>query len=70
MHISSSGNMLRTITKDLSIRWEETKHSWRDAKSAEFEQKYLLELFGSVERAVGYFDQLDTLVTRIRKDCE
>jgi hypothetical protein len=70
MHISSSGNMLRTITKDLSVRWEQTKQSWRDAKSVEFEQKYLIELFGSVERAVGYFDQLDTLVTRIRKDCE
>jgi hypothetical protein len=70
MNISSSGKMLRTLTKDLSIRWEQTRNSWQDAKSTEFEQKYLIELFGSVERAVGYFDQLDALVSKIRKDCE
>lgn len=70
MNISSSGKLLRSATKDLAIRWEQTKNSWQDAKAVEFEQQYLLELFASVDRAVNYFDQLDAVVTKIRKECE
>ncbi len=68
--MSASGTRLEALTKELRVQWQQTKEYWADAKSQEFEQKYLLELFTSVDRAVGVIDQLDKLVARIKKDCE
>ncbi len=68
--MSASGTRLEALTKDLRVQWQQTKECWADAKSQEFEQKYLMELFTSVDRAVGVIDQLDKLVARIKKDCE
>jgi hypothetical protein len=70
MNTSANGKILVMATKELSRKWEDTKESWQDAKSREFEQKYLLELMASVERAVPVFDDLDKLLSRIRSDCE
>ena len=70
MSISANGKILVMATKELSRKWDETKESWQDAKSREFEQKYLFDLLSSVERAVPVFDDLDKLISRIRSDCE
>ena len=43
---------------------------WLDAKSQEFEQRYLQELFATVDKTVAAIEQIDKLVTRVRKDCE
>ena len=70
MNISSNGKVLLMATKELSVKWEQTKTAWHDSKSQEFERKYLIELTGSVDRAMGIFEQLDKLVNKIRTDCE
>ena len=70
MNITGSGRMIAATTRDLSARWAETKESWRDSKAAEFEAKYLASLFGSMERMMAAFDQLDKVVSKIRSDCE
>jgi hypothetical protein len=61
---------LTGLTKDLKSRWEHTKDFWRDAKSEEFERKYIVELVAGVDRAVNVIDQLDKLVSKVRSDCE
>ncbi len=68
--MSANGARLEAITKELRVQWQQTKNFWSDAKSAEFERRYLEELFSSVDRAVGVIDQLDKLITKIKKDCE
>ena len=68
--MKASGNRLAGITKELRAQWQDTKNYWKDAKSQEFERKYMEELLASVDRAVNVIDQLDKLVTKIRKDCE
>ena len=68
--MKTSGARLEGITKELRLQWHQTKHYWGDAKCLEFEQRYLQELFASVDRAVGVIDQLDKLVTKIKKECE
>jgi hypothetical protein len=68
--MSASGARLEALTKDLRIHWQQTKEYWSDAKSREFEQKYLEELFASVDRSVLVIDQLEKLITKIKKDCE
>jgi len=68
--MSGNGSKLMALTRQLSVQWQHTKESWRDAKSQEFEHKYLDELFAGVDRAVSVMEQLDKLVTKIRNDCE
>jgi uncharacterized protein YeaO (DUF488 family) len=68
--MSGNGAKLMAVTKELSYQWHHTKEHWRDAKSLEFERKYIEELLAGVDRAVTVMEQLDKLVSKIRNDCE
>ena len=70
MTISANGRALAIATKDLLLRWEETKQFWQDAKAADFEQEYLTQLQTAVDCATPVFEELDKLVTRVRSECE
>ena len=70
MSLSGSKNRLVAITKELSNRWDETKNYWRDAKAQEFEQRYMLELFASVDKTITVMHKLNEVVTKVRDDCE
>ena len=70
MSLSGSKGRLVTISKDLSIRWEETKYYWDDARSREFDHRYMQELFVGVDKASTIIGKLDELLNRVRKDCE
>ncbi|MGA2178887.1 MAG: hypothetical protein ABSH15_04820 [Verrucomicrobiota bacterium] len=70
MSLSGSKNRLVAITKELSNRWAETKNYWRDAKSQEFEQRYMTELFANVDKTIAVMDKLNELMTKVRNDCE
>ena len=68
--MNANGTRLAGITKDLWLQWQQTKEYWRDAKSQEFEQKYLDELVASVDKATAVIEDLDKLLMKIRKDSE
>jgi hypothetical protein len=68
--MSANGSRLSGITKELRMQWLQTREHWQDAKALEFEAKYLDELFGGVEKTVTVIDQLDKLISQIKKDCE
>jgi hypothetical protein len=70
MNLSGSKNRLTALTKELSNRWLDTKNYWRDAKSLEFEQRYMTELFAQVDRTINVMDKLNELLNKVRKDCE
>jgi len=61
---------LGAITKELWNQWQQTKEHWKDAKSNEFEHKYLEELVANVDKTVMVIEQLDKLIGKIKKDCE
>ncbi|MGD0744705.1 MAG: hypothetical protein ABSA45_06080 [Verrucomicrobiota bacterium] len=63
-------NRLVSLTKGLATRWDETKNYWKDAKSQEFEQRYMAELFANVEKTVTVLEKLDEILAKVRKDCE
>jgi hypothetical protein len=65
-----NGFKLAAITKEFSYQWQQTKEYWNDAKSEEFEHKYIEELLSNVDKAVAVIDELDKLVGKIRSDCE
>ena len=70
MSLSANKTRLASITKELSGNWQQTKDYWRDAKSEEFERKYMEELFDGVDTAIAVMDQLEKILNRIRTDCE
>jgi hypothetical protein len=70
MNLSANAGRLSALTKDLANRWQETREEWLDAKSREFEQKYIEQLVANVDTAVAVVEQLNKLVEKIRSDCE
>ena len=70
MNLSGNKARLAAISKELSLRWRETKNYGKDAKSQQFERKYMDELFVRVEKTVTVIEKLDEVLTRVRKDCE
>ncbi|HEX3625460.1 MAG TPA: hypothetical protein VH280_08545 [Verrucomicrobiae bacterium] len=70
MSLSANKGRLTGSVRELSLQWEHTKDFWRDHKSAEFEKKYLDELFVFTNKTVVVLEKLDELLKKIRSDCE
>jgi hypothetical protein len=70
MNLSGEKGRLVGLTRELTLRWAETKNFWRDAKSEEFERRYMAELAASVNRTVAIVEKLDELLKKVRSDCE
>jgi len=65
-----SKNRLMGLTKELRAEWEQTKQYWNDAKSHEFEQRFLEELTAGVNQTIANMDALERVITKVRNDCE
>ncbi len=70
MSIRTSGANLARAVKDLSLQWEQTRASWRDAKALEFEAKYLEGLPHQVTRTASVIEEIDHILRKVRSDCE
>lgn len=70
MTIGANGRVVQAATKELALKWEQTRESWADAKSQEFERDHLADLITGVEMAGPVFEKLDKLVNKVRSDCE
>ena len=65
----SRGNLAKAM-KELMQRWAETKQGWNDARSAEFEDRYLRELESDLRTAGSAMEQMGVLLNQVRRDCE
>jgi hypothetical protein len=70
MNLAANKARLMALGKDLRVKWDQTKESWRDTKSQEFERHYLEPLLASMDKTVTVIDQLDKIITKVRSDCE
>ena len=70
MSMSGNKGRLTGLTREISLEWEETKNYWRDARSAEFDRKYMVELSDHVSRAMLVLEQLEELLKKVRRECE
>ena len=70
MSLSGSKGRLAGVTRELSVKWEDTKGTWRDQKAQQFEQHYLAELTVEMAKTVSAIEKLDELMRKIRSDCE
>ncbi len=70
MSLTADRTRLRAITKELTLRWEETKNHWKDARSGEFEREFITELLARVDKAVGAIEKLEKIAAKARSECE
>ncbi len=70
MNLSGQKSRLTGLTRQIILDWAETKAHWSDAKSREFDSRYMVELLASVDRAAQVVDKLEILLTKVRSDCE
>ncbi len=70
MNTRASAANLTQAMKNLSVEWQAARAQWRDAKSAEFEEEFLADLPHHASRAAAVIEELDTLLRKVRSDCE
>ena len=70
MNLNGNKAVLSGATKELLLRWDETRNYWHDGKSREFEERYLLELVARVDQATTLIDKLEEVLQKVQKDCE
>ena len=70
MNLSGNKSRLAGLTRELQLQWTETKNHWHDAKSEEFERRFMRELSAHVDRAVTVLEKLEELLKKVRDDCE
>jgi hypothetical protein len=70
MSLNANKGRMQGLTKEILLRWADTKNHWRDARSAEFERRFIQELTPRVNQATAAIDKLEELFKRIRKECE
>lgn len=68
--MTGSQNRLAGLTKELRAEWEQTKQYWNDPKSAEFEKRFLDDLFAGVNQAINHIDSFERILNKIHDDCQ
>lgn len=70
MSTKAAASNLGQVLKDYIVQWQDTRNYWRDVKSAEFEHKYLEKLPGYVQITRNVMEEMDTLLSKLKRDCE
>jgi len=70
MNLGGHKAQISGATKELVLRWLETKNYWRDAKSREFEEHYIAELQARVDKATMIIDKLEEVLKKVHDDCD
>lgn len=70
MSVKSTRGILTNAVRDLNTRWAQTKNYWHDAKAREFEERYIKPLPDALNSASSIIEELDQVLSKIRRDCE
>ncbi len=58
------------LTKKLERDWEHTRTYWHDSQADHFEDRYLHDLFATVNTTMNAMQKLNKRLTLIRRNCE
>jgi hypothetical protein len=70
MNLTGNKGRMTGLTREIMLKWADTKNYWQDAKSREFESRHMVELMGNMDRAIIIVDKLEALLKKVRSDCE
>ncbi len=60
---------LAAALQNLNIAWQEVRGYWRDAKAAEFEERFLRELPSRATQASTVLGELEKVLKKVKNDC-
>lgn len=69
MSSSEGESSLAAALQNLTVAWQEVRDSWRDAKCAEFEERYLKILPTETKQAAGVMAEITKLLNQAKQDC-
>jgi len=70
MSARANAAILLQALKDLKSHWEQTRAFWDDARSRDFEKKYLEQLPSIAAQAASAMEELDGILKKVTADCE
>jgi hypothetical protein len=68
--MTGASNRLTALTKELFREWEQTRQFWNDAKSREFEERFINELMAGASQANNSIEILEQVLNKVRSECE
>jgi hypothetical protein len=60
---------LGAAVKNLTVAWQEVRGHWRDAKCAEFEERYLTELPSQAAQTARVMAEIENILKKAKNDC-
>ena len=69
MSAAASAN-LESATRDLLLAWQRSRDQWRDAQALHFAHTFIDPLPDLAFQARDAFGHLDSLLRKIKHDCE
>lgn len=70
MGVYEGRGQLAKALKDLTLRWNETKMSWTDQKSEEFEKRYIQPMEADLRQAASAMEHIAGILNMVHRDCE
>jgi len=70
MSLSTGRTKLDACLKTLRLRWEEVRESWNDPVRQDFEEQYWTPLEPLVAGSIRAIDRLDSVLARVRQECQ
>ena len=70
MSAGGNGARLASLTRELLQRWHQTREVWADGKTREFEERFIRALESEVNATLPAIEQLESVLQRVRHDCE
>jgi hypothetical protein len=70
MGVHEGRGQLAKAIKDLNRKWMETKGSWDDGTSDQFEKRHVVPIERDLRNAIAAMDAIATQLAAARRDCE
>ena len=70
LSLHSSAIRLKSAMKTLQLKWDQTRESWDDQVSQEFEEQHILPLETQVQAVLIGIDELGEVLRQALQECE
>jgi len=70
MSAKTGGSKINKMTKEITAKWGDVRTRWKDVKGDEFDKNYMEGLADRVSATATVIEEIDRVLTKIRKDCE
>jgi len=70
MSVDVAHGKIKLISKELRIRWSQTRAVWRDENSRKFEAAHVTPLWAQLRTTEAALVHMRTVLAQARRDCQ